>query len=334
MASRDRRDRDDEDEAPKGSSKSRGRDRDADAEGVSLEQEDATSGLFGPGPATIKESIFAPFNYGGTSKNVPVWLIVYERDGDTYEQPYSVGDGWKISADGESLIPRGGQKGLSDSCNAMKYLIAGLRAAEKRQKLPKFPIGNNPRRLEGMEVILARVAQEKREGLDDDREDDRGRGKKKERSILVIDEIVSVPEGEGDAKPKASKRKAARDEDEEETEKTSAKRTSRKSAPVDDDDEDEAPAKGKGKSAGKGKAEPEATDDDAIREQGVEALIEVLEKAGRAVDVDALEGKLAKVLKGNDDADPIIELVITPDFLAEEMGWSFDKRKQLVELDK
>jgi hypothetical protein len=116
--------------------------------GVSLEAEDKISvGLFGPGPAKIVESIFAEYNYGGKSKAVPVWLITYDRDGEKGEQPYSVGSGWRVSSDGESLIPKNGQTGLPDSCNAILLLDSLRKAGLAKGFMSQH--GNNPRCLEG-----------------------------------------------------------------------------------------------------------------------------------------------------------------------------------------
>lgn len=284
------------------------RDRDG-GKSVSLEPEDKISvGLFGPGPALVRESVFAEYNYGGKSRSIPVWLITYGRDEETYEQPYSIGQGWRIAADGESLIPKSGQTGLPDSCNAILYLLQPLREAG----FPKGKLGNNPRVLEGMEVVLERVPQEARPGLGDDRKD--SRGEKRQSTILVIKDITKLPwESKGKGKGKK------REEEEEEEAPRKSKRPSK-----DDEDDDDIPFD-KGKKKGKGKS-----DDEEIAEAGVEAMIELLEDTKDEVDTDDLEKLLTRQLKGNPDVDRIVTWCV--ENVSEEKGWVWNKKKGTVEI--
>lgn len=284
--------------------------------GVSLEPEDAISvGIFGPGPATIVESVFAEYNYGGKSKAVPVWLITYDRDGEKYEQPYSVGNGWRVSSDGESLIPKNGQTGLPDSCNAM-LLLTSLREAGLAKGFLK---GGNPRTLEDMKVILKREAQPDR-GLDTQKKDG---PPKAARTILLVEEIVSL-RGEGKKSTGKSKAKA-KDEDEDEDDEKPKSKSKKPADDEEDEDEDEAPAKGKG-----GKKKPAADDSE---ENGVEALIEVLEANKGKIEIDDVERLVKRHLKGQDDADEIAELCASDDFLALEKGWTTNAKKGIIALD-
>jgi hypothetical protein len=245
--------------------------------GVSLEPEDKISvGLFGPGPAKIVESIFAEYNYGGKSKAVPVWLITYDRDGEKGEQPYSVGSGWRVSSDGESLIPRNGQTGLPDSCNAILLLDSLRKAGLAKGFMSQH--GNNPRCLEGMEVVLKREAQPDR-GLESDRKSGEVA---KVRTILLIESIEALP--------------------------------------------------GEGKSTGKGKKAKPA-EADTSEEDGIEALIEVLEANKGKVAIDDIERLVKRHLKGQDNAVELAELCASDDFLSLEKSWSVNAKKGVVSLD-
>jgi hypothetical protein len=284
--------------------------------GVSLEADDAIDvGLFSSGPATIKESIFAEFDYGGNAKPTPVWLVTYERDGETYEQPYSLGKGWKIAEDGLSLIPKAGQTGLARSCNAMKYLVASLVAAG----MPKGTLASgDPSVLDGLEVVVSRVAQEKREGLDR-RNDKPG----KESTILVIEEIVSAPWDKGGSKKKA---KPTDDDDEDEAPaKGKAKGNKSRDDDDEDDDDDEKP-KGKSKSKAKDDDDEDEADDagDDLDEEAIEAVIEAVDEGPLRLKGDELKDALLGVLKGNKQAKAIAARACDPDFLEKEKGWSFN----------
>lgn len=310
---------------------------------ISLDDDDATSGLFGSGPATIKESLFADYDYGGNAKPTPVWLIVYERDGEEYEQPYSVGKGWKVSKDGLTLEPKAAQNGLPESCNAIVYLVKPLKKALKKAGIE---VGDNlssgdPSVLDGMEVVLERVDQEERVIKGQKARDP----EKGPRSILTITEVESAPWEKGSKKrkpvadddeeaPKSKRRTAAADDDDED-EAPAAKSKRKPAADDDDEDDDEKPAKGKKKPAadddddedeapakGKGKAKS-----DPIAEAGIEAIIEV---ASEPVAYNDLEKLLKKELKGNDDAAEIIEWCMDTDNLEKELGWTWNAKKEII----
>lgn len=296
--------------------------------GVSLNPDDKISvGIFGPGPAQIVESIFADYNYGGNTKGIPVWLITYERDGEKYEQPYSVGQGWRVSSDGKQLIPKNGQTGLPDSCNAMLFLESLREAGYNTKKL-----GADPSVLEGLNVVLKREAQPDR-GLDGTGAKKNGAGdQKKARTILLIESLADEDDAPKSKGKGSSKSKAAADDDDDEDEAPKKK----KKPADDDDDEDEKPARG-GKAKAKAKDDDDDDADDAdgdIVEAAVEGLLEVLEKQDGPVDVDELESLIVAKLKGNPDRKKIAAAAVEPDFLAEEKGWTYNKKKGTVTLEE
>lgn len=319
--------------------------------GLSLTSEDSIeSGLFSSGPAVIKESIFAMFDYGGNAKPVPVWLIVYGRDGeDDYEQPYSLGKGWKVTDDGKTLKALAGQTGLPRSCNAIRHLVMPLEKALKKNKDVDVDLASgDPSVLDGLEVVLTRVAQEVRD-IKGSKPRDESKG---ERTILEIEKVTG---NEGDttaatgAKKKA-KKKADADDDEEEDQDDDADEEAddddEGDAESDDDDEDEKPKRGAKKPAAKakGKKKPAADDDDegesddddadsdsdddgdddAPTEDAVEAVIDAV--ASGPVALSKLAARLAKVLKGNKNADAISDLATSKTFLKAyaKKGWTFD----------
>lgn len=320
---------------------------------VSLDDEDATSGLFGSGPATIKESLFADYDYGGNAKPTPVWLIVFERDGEEYEQPYSIGKGWKVSKDGLTIEPKAGQGGLPDSCNAMVYLVKPLKKALKKSDIEIDFRDGDPSVLDGLEVIVERVDQEERVIKGQKARDP----EKGPRTILTFTAVTGdgsdskkssskkkskpADDDDDDEKPvrKARGKAAVADDDDDDEAPVAKKRGSKKPAEDDDDDdEDAAPARGKKKVA---KADDDDDDDDEdakpakkgkskadpIAEAGIEAIIEV---ASEAVAYDDLEKLLKKELKGNDDAAEIIEWCMDTDNLEKELGWTWNPKKELI----
>lgn len=271
-----------------------------EAGGVSLEIEDMTTGLFGAGEARIAESVAENFKYGNQGAASTVWLVTYERAGEKYEQPYSVGNGWRVGPNGESFQPTTGQTGLSNACNASKYLIKPLRDLG----VPKGFIGSNPRVLEGMTVLLERVAQERR---NDDKADT------KERTILMPVKIVAMP-GESNGS----------------TSKATRKVETKSKAKVEDDDEDEP----KAKPTAKGKANKGSDD---AKETAVEALVEALEKADGELEVDDIRAAIKKAVKGSAVAEDVLVLFGEDEigeFLEEELGWTYNAKKGIVTLDK
>lgn len=316
--------------------------------GVSFRKKDAVNvGLFSSGPAKIKEACFTEYTYRGQTKPVNVLLVTYTRKGEEpYEQPYGIGRGWKIK-NGE-LVATAGQTGLPTTCNAMKYLVEALETALPKAGLdPDEYLGDGfPGTLEGLDVVVARVDQEKRsfknkKGKDSDDGDP--------KTILTIEAIGDeVPDADDDdEKPKrksARERVAEDDEDDEEDDKPRGKSKGKSRDDDDDDsddddeDDDEKPARGKG-----GK-KPSRTDDDDdddkdgdnddddLFEEGVEALISALEDES-PIKVKDLADVLDTKLKGNKRRKDIIKHMTDPDVLGNEKGWTFNERKGTITLD-
>jgi len=152
--------------------------------GVSLRPDDQiVVGLFSSGPATIKDALFATYDYGGKMKPVPVLLVTYSRDGEEdYEQPYSVGSGgWRPSDDGARLLPKAGQTGLPTTCNASLFFNS-LRDTG----FPMDRLDDEVGVLAGLDLEVIRVPQPKREGLEDSKG---GR----EKTILLVRKILRLP---------------------------------------------------------------------------------------------------------------------------------------------
>lgn len=225
---------------------------------VSLDDADATErGLFGSGKATIKESFFGEFDYGGFL--AVCWIVRYVRDGEGYDQPYSIGSGWKASKDGTTVTNRNNDPGLPKNCNAMLHLVKPLKAALKAAGIDNSVLAaGDPTVLEGMEVVVERVDQVERDdmperggrgggrdrgrgrGEEDDDRGGRGRGRGRERdnkpkTILEIEEVISAPWDKGSGK------KRGRDDDEPPT------RRGKVNTERDENDEEEAPRRTRGK---------------------------------------------------------------------------------------
>lgn len=313
--------------------------------GVSLDDDDAIDvGLFSSGPATVRESIFVgDYDYGGHAKPSAVWLLTFSRDGEEdYEQPYSLGKGWGVSKDGKSLVAKQGQTGLPKSCNAMRHLVKPLKKALKDSDVEVDLTSGDPSVLDGLDVVLRRVAQEVREGLP------QKKGETKERSILEIEEVTG--QSEPGAKKKAKKKAKPADDDEEDAEPEDDQDEDEEAedeeadSDSDDEDEDEGSARGKKKPAAKAKAkakkslddddeEDESDDDDDAdadsddddydaAEDGAEAIIDLV--ADGPIKLAELEKKLTRSLKGNKHAEAIIEWATNVKNLKRQKGWTFD----------
>lgn len=314
--------------------KDRGR---GDGGGVSFRSVDAIDvGLFSSGPARVKEAVFTPYTYRGQNTPVNLLLVTYERKGEQpYEQPYGIGKGWKIK-NGE-LIPTAGQTGLPKTCNAMKYFIKPLEEALEKAKLDPddYLSGDKfPSACEGLDVIVARVDQEKRSfsgskrrGKDDD---------DKDRTILTIEAVGDEAEAEDeDEKPKGKSARRSRDDDDDEDKPKGKSKSRGRDADDDDadDDEDEQPTR-RGKANGKAKDDDaDEGDDDALFEEGVEALIAALEANDNTLALDDLSDALDVELKGHKNRKAIIALMDDAETLEREKGWTFNAKKKTITLD-
>lgn len=294
---------DDEKDEPKARRSTKG--SDDNSSDVSFDDEDAIEiGLFASGPATIVESVIDRFKFGDRGA-FPAWIITYERDGEKYEQPYSIGTGWDLK--NGKLIAKNGQKGLAKSCNAIRHLVKPFKAACVESDIE--PLHLNPttmRQLEGSTVVVERVAQEQRHFKDRDRQSrtdrDRSRGRVQNDdegpTILEIREIVSASWLDGKATSTKAKADKAKVEEEEE------------------DDEEEAP-----KPTAKG-ATKKLSDED-LEEEAIEALIAVIEE-GPVKMGEPLEEALEAHFKGRKGMGAVVDLASSKKFLATEQGWSFD----------
>jgi hypothetical protein len=96
---------------------------------VSLRPEDAVAGGFlADLDVIIRKARFEETTYRGTRDASCALIIGYEKpdDDELREQIYSVGDLTKYtpSEDGTRLVPQGGQKGISKTCNAYIFLTS------------------------------------------------------------------------------------------------------------------------------------------------------------------------------------------------------------------
>lgn len=301
------------------------------SKGVSLDPDDQVvgGGLFGAGEATATEHRFGMFDYQGKRKPVPALLVTFTRGDEEHIESYTVGNGWKPSEDGLSIIPKAGQTGLNDNSKAAKYLAA----LRDDCGMPKGTVSNDISVLDGIEGTLIRKPLEKVEGSD------------KAGSILVFESIDSAPWEDGGGKKKGAKKKA-KDEDEDDADESDDDDDDDSD---DDDEEDEKPKKGAkgGKAAkgGKGKSKSDDDDDDDDSDEDSDdddADEDVVEEATEAL-ISALDDgplKLAKIadavkaqVKKSKNAKAILALVVSEKFLAKELGWSFDAKKKTVTLD-
>lgn len=270
---------------------------------LSLRSKDAieSGGLFGPGEAEITAARWDDFEYkkkGQTrGTTAQVLLVEYDRDGETATTPYGIGNGWKIGKGNQELIPRNGQTGLPNNCNAMHFIMALEDAGMPEDFLER------PEQLVGLKGTLILKPIER----------DFGEDGIKKKSILVFSDVDDAPwdakGGKSKAKPKGI---SADDDDEDEKPKSkSGKKV------VDDDDEDEAPAKGKKK--------PSAdADDEDVDEAAVEALVDALEEDEKIKIANLEAAILARLPKKTPNRAEIAARCTEADFLDQEKGWSID----------
>lgn len=325
--------------ADKTRSKSDGKGGGGSGGGLSFRSDDAIdTGLLSSGPATIKEALPAMYDYGGNAKPVPVILLTFARDGEQdYEQPYSVGKGWKIA--NSMLVPTQGQTGLPKTCNAMRHLIRPLERALEASDAPADVMDGFPACLEGLDVTVTRVEQEKR-NIRDDKGGKAGKPRDdgKERTILEIEAITGAPwiEGGGKGGKKKAAAAAASKAADKGADKTTAKGKGRDDDDQDEDeDEDEKPTKGRGGKSDKSKGKDDDDDsaNDELLEEGVEAMISALEANDGTLHEDDLEDALAKVLRKHPKAKAIIAYMTDADVLELEKGWSYNSKKHMIAAD-
>ena len=280
------------------------------AVGVSVRSKDAIqTGLFAGGKCTLSFE-YGIFDYGKMGKH-PACIVTFEDENDEKrEEPYGVGKGWDISRDGTKLIPKNGQTGLPNLCDAILYLFTPLEDALDAAGV-EFPDMNDGdiTVLNGLEAMVERKQVQERDFGDRKPARDPKLGPK---TKLVVTEVLSAPWAEGDAKPKAKGK-----------------------AKASDDDEDEAPVKAKGKANGKVAAKDADEDegDSEIDTLAQEALIEALEDEGGPLSVDDLEAAVLAQLKGNPQRKAIAARAAQPAFLAECDGVAYNSKKGMVAVD-
>lgn len=296
--------------------------------GVSTDPDDAVTGggLFGPGPAKFIKARYGVHKYkkkDGTITNKAVALICQlSRSGEKAVVAWTVGNGFAFTEDGLSLTPQEGQSGLSDSCK-LYHLVKSL----KDNGAPKDVygmIGQNAALLDGLLVNLAAKPLPK---MDSAKEGDR------ERSVLVVDEVIEASWIKTKGKSKA---KDADDDDED----ADADTDDDDDADEDEDEEDEKP-----KAKAKGKTKPAADDDDDDEKDAPESDDDededLLEEATEALVGALTDGpiKLAKVeasilaqIPKHKQRKAIAALASSEKFLKKETGWTFNGK--VVDLDK
>ena len=278
------------------------------AVGVSVRSKDAIqTGLFAGGKCTLSFE-YGIFDYGKMGKH-PACIVTFEdENGEKNEEPYGVGKDWDISRDGTKLIPKNGQTGLPNSCDAILYLFTPLEDALDAAGI-EFPDMNDGdiTVLNGLEAMVARKPVQERDFGDRKPARDPKLGPK---TKLVVTEVLSAPWAE-DAKPAKGKSKAR------------------------DEDDDDIPSKGvaKGKANGKAASKDEDEGDSEIDTLAQEALIEALEDEGGPLSVDDLEAAVLAQLKGNPQRKAIAARACEPAFLAECDGVAYNSKKGTVAID-
>lgn len=265
--------------------------------GVSVRSKDAVqTGLFAGGKCELAFE-YGIFDYKANGKHPALIVTFTDENEEKHEEPYGLGRGWDISRDGTKLIPKNGQTGLPNSCDAILYLFTPLEDALDAAGIafPEMSDGDITE-LNGMVAMMARKPVVERQFAD-------GKGKPADpsrgpKTKLVVTEVVSAPwaEVEGGAKAKGASRSAA------------------------------ASAKGKAAAA---KAEDESESDE-IDTLAREALIEALEDEGGPISVDDLEAAVLAQLKGNPQRKAIAARACEPAFLAEAEGVSYNSKKGII----
>ncbi len=269
------------------------------AVGVSLRSKDAIqTGLFAGGKCTLKFE-FGVFDYGAMGKHPALIVTFDDENGEKHEEPYGCGRGWDVSKDGTRLIPKNGQTGLPNSCDAILYMFTPLEDALDAAgiEFPEMPQGDVTV-LDGLVATVARKPVQERDFADKPKRD-ASRGPK---TKLVITEVESAPWAEGDDAP--AKGKA-----------TSAKPAGKPNGRV-------AEAAGAGDEG-----------DEEVDALAKEALIEALEENDGPLDADDIEGAVLKQLKGNPQRKAIAARASQPAFLAECDGVSYNSKKGVVAID-
>jgi len=269
------------------------------AAGVSVRSKDAVqTGLFAGGQCTL-DFEYGVFDYKANGKHPALIVTFTDENDEKHEEPYGLGRGWDISRDGTKLIPKNGQTGLPNSCDAILYMFTPLEDAldAAGMAFPEMSDGDITE-LNGLVALMARKPVQERVFADAKAKPaDPSRGPK---TKLVVTEVISAPWAEGSAKPKGKAAAAP------------AKGSAKPKAVVDEDD---------------------AEADSEIDTLAQEALIEALEDEGGPISVDDLEAAVLAQLKGNPQRKAIAARACEPAFLAATEGVSYNSKKGIVAAD-
>ena len=261
-------------------------------QGMSLNPEDFTEGggLIDDVNVTFKGVAFEMFDYQGkVSTGVPSLCIVMEdEEEDEHTQYYSMGNAqdWAPSPDGKKLVAVGSATGIRSSSNGAILLKSIVDSG-----FPTDKIDDDITVFEGMKCHVIRIPAPKRAGIKTKKRDD---GKEYEKTILVVDEIISFPWDK--AKPKGAPK---------------GKKGTTKS-----------------KKATKAKTS-ESTED--LTGKAKETVLGVVLEAGE-VDKKVLPTKVFQVLKNDPDRNAIAKMVFDDDFLSNG-DWEYDQESGTLSME-
>jgi len=154
-------------------------------------------GLLDDCKVTFKEVEFTTFNYGGVAEATAFKAVLLDEEDVESEQYWSCGAGWTPSKDGKSLVSSKGKTQVNESSNFGIFLSYLADADFPQDKLEDDDI----KVLEGMVAHVIRVDAPKRNLAP---KPPRADGKVYKDTILVVNEIISLP-----GEKKAGKGKAA-----------------------------------------------------------------------------------------------------------------------------
>jgi hypothetical protein len=151
--------------------------------GASLLPNDfAVGGALPNGEYTIAASKASTFDYNGTQPASPALHITFaDADGEAREQYYSAGklEFLAPDVDGRRFInPNGDDAKISKQSNAAAFLISIINAG-----FPVDKLGDDVTVFAGTKVLIENVAQQKREGLKDQKEG---------KTIPLVAKIISL----------------------------------------------------------------------------------------------------------------------------------------------
>ena len=262
-------------------------------EGVSLNPETFLlgGGLVDDIVATWDLVEFCMFDYMGKAAAVPAIHISMtdQATEGSHDQYYSVGraQDWTPSDDGKKLIAIGSATGIRSTSNGGILLASAVNA-----RFPVDQLGDDISVMVGTVAHMIRVPAPKRPSLAKQKNED---GSDRESTILIVDEIVSLP-GEKKA-AKAIPKKAAKAP----AGVPKAAKAAAKPAP--------APA--------------EEADDDMVAD-AMNFVMEVVAEAGGSAAKKTFPARVFKDLKENPNKVAISKMVFDDNFLGgEDVPWEY-----------